>query len=94
MYSSQLWVCTIYQFYPIKTKVYALGIIQELGKQIRSSPFFSIMADETSDVSNKEQLVICIRWVDENLMAHEDFIGIEHIASADAATIVKTIKVG
>ena len=33
------------------------------------------MADETADVSNKEQLVICIRWVDECFVIHEDFIG-------------------
>ena len=32
------------------------------------------MADETADVSNKEQLIICIRWVDDCFVIHEDFI--------------------
>ena len=33
------------------------------------------MADECADISNEEQLVICFRWVDENLEVHEDFLG-------------------
>ena len=32
------------------------------------------MDDETSDISNTEQLVICIRWVSEDFVAHEDCI--------------------
>ena len=32
------------------------------------------MADETSHISNTEQLVICIRWLSEDFVAHEDFV--------------------
>ena len=32
------------------------------------------MADETTDSSNREQVVICFRWVDNSLSAHEEFI--------------------
>ena len=32
------------------------------------------MAHESADVSNKEQLVFCIRLVDDELVVHEDFI--------------------
>ena len=42
---------------------------------IQNATFFTIMADEVADVSNKEQLVICIRWVDDCFLIHEDFIG-------------------
>ena len=35
------------------------------------------MADECADVTNEEQLVICLCWVDENLEAHEDFVGLQ-----------------
>ena len=34
------------------------------------------MTDEVTDSSNKEQLVICLRWVDSELNAHEEFIGL------------------
>ena len=38
--------------------------------------YFSIMADEVTDSSNKEQVVICFRRVDEQFEAHEDFVGL------------------
>ena len=38
------------------------------------------MADETADVPNKEQVVICIRWVDSNFTVHEDFVGLRSVA--------------
>ena len=34
------------------------------------------MADEVTDSSNKEQVVICFRSVDEQFEAHEDFVGL------------------
>ena len=48
---------------------------------------FSLMADECVDVSNKEQLVICLRWVDHCLDVHEDFLGLYHIPDTSANTI-------
>ena len=42
---------------------------------IQNAMFITIMADETADISNKEQLVICIRWVDDCFVINEDFIG-------------------
>ena len=69
-----------------------LRILREIASNIRSV-FYTIMADETADVSNKEQLVICIRWVDENLIAHEDFIGMHPIERTTADVIVRVLKV-
>ena len=37
---------------------------------------FAILADETRAVENKEQLVIVLRWVDDNLKVSEDFISL------------------
>jgi len=54
----------------------ALNIQRQISEKIQDAVCYSIMADETADVSNKEQIVICIRWVDNNLVAHEDFIGL------------------
>ena len=49
------------------------------------------MEDETADVSNKEQVAVCIRWVDENLCAHEDFVGMKPVARSTADEIVNVI---
>ena len=51
-----------------------LCVLQNLLKKIREAPFFSIIADEATDVSNKEQLAVCIRWVNSHLEIHEDTI--------------------
>ena len=39
------------------------------------APFFTILADETTDVSNTEQLCISIRFVDDTCSIHEEFLG-------------------
>ena len=46
-------------------------------KKIQRLVYFKIMADECADVTNEEQLVICLCWVDENLEVHEDFVGLQ-----------------
>ena len=50
--------------YLILTSVPILRNISKNGKQ-------SIMVDEVADVSNHEQLVICIRWIDHNFEPHD-----------------------
>ena len=47
------------------------------------------MADETVDVSNNEQLVIYIRWVDKDLEVHEEFVGVHPIENTKAETVLK-----
>ena len=55
---------------------------------------FTLIADETADLVNIEQLVICIRWVDAQLNAHDEFIGLHPIPDTTANTIVSVLKVG
>ena len=49
------------------------------------------MADETTNTSNREQLVICLRWVDDDLVPHEDFIGMQKVEKIDRETIKSVI---
>jgi hypothetical protein len=42
------------------------GIVKEVGENM-----FSIIADEYTDLSNKEQLTLCLRWIDGDFEAHE-----------------------
>ena len=73
-------------------QVMALNILRKVASEIRSAEFFSIMIDETTDISNKEQVVLCIRWLDTKLESHEDFIGLYCVESIDADTLTKVIK--
>ena len=49
------------------------------------------MADETTHKSNREQLPIVIRHVDEKLVTHE-FIGLSVVDSIKTATLTGVIK--
>ena len=73
-------------------KVMALTILAKIGQAIKNSKFFSIMCDECTDASNREQLAICIRWVDDQLQPHEDFIGLYQLDKTTADFITGRIK--
>ena len=61
--------------------------------QIQYSPFFALIADEYTDISNKEQMSICIRWIDpESLSGCEDFLGFYEVQDIKSETIVKAIQ--
>ena len=49
------------------------------------------MVDETTDVSNIEQVVICLRWVNENFEIQEEFVGLYEVASIGAENIYAAI---
>ena len=72
----------------------ALRILREIVQQIQNALIYTIMADETADVvSNREQLVVCIRWVDDDLVIHKDFIGLHPLKNTSADNIFSVIKV-
>ena len=72
-------------------KTMALQVLRQVIESISSSSLLSLMINETTDISNKEQLVVCIRWVDKNLQPHKDFIGLYHVESTQSSTLVNTI---
>ena len=50
------------------------------------------MCDECTDAANREQMVVCIRWVDSDLEAHEELIEFYKFDNIEAITIVSAIK--
>ena len=73
-------------------QIMALSILRDIAQNIRNSVYYSIMADETTDLSNREQFVLVLRHVDEKLVAHEEFIGLNKVDSIDSDTLTKTIE--
>ena len=73
--------------------IMAHQVQRDLVNDIRSN-FFSIIADEYTDINNQEQLAltICLRWVDDTLEAHEDFLGFCLIPGIASDTVVSVIK--
>ena len=73
-------------------KVMTPKILRRIAAEIRTTEFYATMGNETSDISNTEQFVICIRWVDDDLNSREEFIGLHSLGITNPHTIPKVIK--
>ncbi|XP_045180544.2 uncharacterized protein LOC123539827 [Mercenaria mercenaria] len=67
-------------------------LLREKLKQIYGAKWFSILAVETRDIANREQLSISIRWADDDFVVFEDFIGLVELTDTSAQTIYLSIK--
>lgn len=67
-------------------------ILRKLIDEVKVAGFYSLLADETRDASNKEQLVLCLRWVDEKFDIYEEPIGMFNVPETNAITIFTCIK--
>ena len=59
---------------------------------IRKNIFFTIMTDDYTDITNKEQFSFCIRTVDDNLEVKEDFLGFYELENIKIVRAVNAIK--
>ena len=73
-------------------------VLSSILEEIRAASLFSIMADEATDASNKEQLAVCIRYVHSStLKIEERFLGFSECETsvsgqAIAAHILKLLE--
>ena len=84
-----------YNHHDVQNELLNLMGAQVLRKKldtVRERRFYSMMADEGTDVSNAEQLSFCVRSVDDNLNVDEDFLGFYELDNIRSATLVKAIK--
>ena len=68
------------------------AILRNILTDIRKAQWFSVIADEASDVSNKEQLSVCIRWVDDKFSVYEDPLELINLSKTDAAAITNALR--
>ncbi|XP_076923185.1 uncharacterized protein LOC143585242 [Bidens hawaiensis] len=67
---------------------------QEVLKQIfeeLDDDVFSILVDESRDISKKEQMAMVLRYVDKNGVVKERFIGLVHVLETSALTLKSAI---
>ncbi|XP_072147483.1 uncharacterized protein [Setaria viridis] len=62
-------------------------IIEELGDEP-----YAILADESSDISHKEQLALCLRYVDKLGRPCEHFIGVVHVDDTTSLSLKEAIE--
>ena len=44
-------------------KTMALHILQQITKSLEHTSFITLTVDETTNVSNKEQVLFCLHWI-------------------------------
>ena len=71
--------------------IMALHILREIASEL-SGKWYTIMVDETTDLSNTEQMVLYLRYVDNNLEVHEELIGLYSLESTSADVVVTAIN--
>ena len=59
---------------------------------VQSHKWYSILADETRDLSHREQMVICLRWVSNEYEVCEDLIGLVQLDNITSDTIYSVLK--
>ena len=62
----------------------------KISKNLKSS-YYIIMA-EITDITNSEEVAIVIRWVDDNLIPHEEFTGLYKTDSITSQPLVSLIR--
>jgi len=70
------------------------SIVRDIAYEIRSLPHlqFSIMMDGTRDQSGKEQEALCLRYVDHDLVVHEEFIGLYEVSLTTGENLARVVK--
>ena len=67
------------------------AIDEKITSHVKMSKYTSIMMDETTDRSKKEQTSLCLRYVFEGTI-YERLVKMKSVANADAATIFNFMK--
>jgi len=68
--------------------------LKKIVNNINKSKCFSVLADETTDISTKEQLAICVRYISEDNMLQEVFLQFFEIESLTGEALANSILNG
>jgi len=71
--------------------MYGHAVVRNICKRIQEAGSFAVIVDGTQDISRKEQMSICIRYVDSDLCPHEEFIGLYEPPDTTGAVLAKCI---
>ena len=70
----------------------SMEILREILSEIREVGIISLIADEATDTSQKEQLCVTIRWVDSEFQIHETPVELIQVPKTDSETLTSVLK--
>ena len=59
----------------------SLWVQQGILRSLKEAAFYSILADESTDIATIEELSICFRWVDSSGSPVEHFLGLVSLSA-------------
>lgn len=69
----------------------ATDVLSKIICCLKEAQYFALIIDETMDISTKEQISICFRYVDKNLQIEEVFVGFYETSSTTSATLLNIV---
>lgn len=66
---------------------YSASTYHQLCQHVTDQKYFSILADEMSDISIVEQMVICFRTVNKNLHVEENAFSLYEMSFTNSKTL-------
>ena len=73
-------------------EIMAHKVLRQILSEIREAEWFTIIGDDTHDVSGAEQFALSICWVDSDYTVYEDLIQLSEVDKTDAVTLTGVIK--
>ncbi|XP_013403277.1 zinc finger protein 862-like [Lingula anatina] len=70
----------------------AATVEEDLLQKMKSSPFLTILADESTDITVTKKLVICVRLLDDNFVPSTHFVADINVTDGKGATVAAAIK--
>ena len=72
-------------------KICAEQIRSSIIKEILAAGEFAVLADEASDVSNKEQMAFVLRFIDDSSVIREEFLDFLHCSDGTSGAALSTL---
>lgn len=66
-------------------------VLRHIVSKIKQATYFTVMIDESADISVTEQVSVCLRTVDDRLNIDEDFVGLYCTESTDSETLYNLV---
>lgn len=66
-------------------------ILEKISGEIKESKYFSVLADEAADISNKENISIVVRFVDTSNTIREEFVGFYQCNEGTTGEAIKNL---
>lgn len=69
-------------------------ILQTIVEKVNDSQCFSVLADETTDISVTEQLALCVRYIDKENNVNDSFLKFIQVHSLSGKNLADSILNG